>query len=148
MKAVGVSKSMIEYNAKEVELLEKKEFSEYKKYIENNFQDSNQLHYLQVRNIVLIAINTNEYYKCKDNKVRLLTLLSLVSLKSEGNENFTTDEVVKRIKLIAKYFKVSCPEIINNTVYFKPNMNKIRELLQKSMKEVEENRVENIIFKS
>lgn len=138
---------MIEYDIKEEEFLQKKKVSKYKNYIDNGFPKSNQSDFMQVRSIVLIAVNLETYNKCKDNKVKLLILLALASFKDENKDTFETDEVIKRINIIAKYFNINSPEIIDKAVYFKPDMNKIRELLEKSITEVKENKVENVIFK-
>ncbi|WP_027625016.1 hypothetical protein [Clostridium lundense] len=137
---------MMEYDIKE-EFLQKKKVSKYKNYIDNGFPKSNQLDFMQVRSIVLIVVNLETYNKCKDNKVKLLILLALTSFNEEGKDTFETEEVIKRINIIAKYFNINSPEIIDNAVYFKPDMNKMKELLQKSMTEIKENKMENVLFK-
>ncbi|PRR77272.1 hypothetical protein CLLI_24420 [Clostridium liquoris] len=138
---------MSEYDLESIELLKEGDFPQYIYSADNNSCNSSQLDFLKVRNILLIAVNTDIYIRCKDNKVRLYILLAVASLKDEGKYDFDTGEVIKRINIIVKYFKISSPQIINNTVYFKPDMDKIKELLEKSKIEIEEGRAENIIFK-
>ncbi|KAJ53829.1 hypothetical protein BD780_002822 [Clostridium tetanomorphum] len=138
---------MIHFNHKELEILDSQNFAKYIKNINDTFSYNNQLDFLQVRSIVLIAVNKDIYFKCKDNIVRLLMLLAITSLDNGKNYNFTTEEVMERISIIVKYFKIKSPEIINNTVYFKPDMTKIEKLLEKAKNGIKVGKEENIIFK-
>ncbi|WP_315116899.1 hypothetical protein [uncultured Clostridium sp.] len=95
----------------------------------NLLEESFKIDFSILKNLGTIAINEELYIKCEKNIKRLLVLLSLISFKDEGKEDYTKEEVIDRILFIKKYYNIIKPEIINNIFYFKPNMLKIEKLL-------------------
>ncbi|MBU5483545.1 hypothetical protein KQI86_04335 [Clostridium sp. MSJ-11] len=108
-------------------------FNESLKEREYNYLDvlegSSKIDFSILKNLGTIAINKELYLRCEKNIIRLLVLLSLISFKDEGKENYTKEEVINRILFIKKYYNIIKPEIINNIFYFKPDMLKVEKLL-------------------
>ncbi|MEW9096676.1 MAG: hypothetical protein AB2417_16465 [Clostridiaceae bacterium] len=106
------------------ESLQEREYN-YLDVLEGSFK----IDFSILKNLGTIAINKELYLECEKNIKRLLVLLSLISFKDEGKENYTKEEVINRILFIKKYYNIIKPEIINNIFYFKPDMLKIEKLL-------------------
>ncbi|WP_125152585.1 hypothetical protein [Clostridium rectalis] len=137
---------MVDYSPKQLKLKRSDSIFKYISYIGDCTQTNSQLEFLTIKDILLIAINEELYYKSKSNKIRLLILLALVSLKDERKDNPNTNEIIQRMSVIHKYFNIEDPEIINKVVYFKPDKDKIGVLIDNAKNEVLEGKFDNVIF--
>ena len=84
-----------------------------------------------IKSMGLIAISKELYEKCEGNKIKLLVLLSMISLKEQGICKMDNRTILHRVNFIKKYFDIDLPKVGKTGVYFKPDMKVVEDILIK-----------------